>query len=184
MRVDLFGVREGGTIDGALHRAAAARGAGARAAARRYLLEAVVRTVKIGHPFTQGTADSNEVWLDVDGQERRPRDRPQRRPGTTTARSIPWSHFVNVYMLDREGNRIDRRNPQDIFIPLYNHQIPPGAADVVHYLLDVPADVDEPITVEVEAAVPQVRHDLHAARLRRRTSTNDLPIIDARHRHA
>jgi hypothetical protein len=29
----------------------------------------------------------------------------------------PWSHFVNVYMLDREGNRIDRRNPQDIFTP-------------------------------------------------------------------
>ena len=30
-------------------------------------------------------------------------------------------------MLDRDGNRIDRRNPQDIFMPLYNHQIPPGA---------------------------------------------------------
>ena len=39
-------------------------------------------------------------------------------------------------MLDRDGNRIDRRNPQDIFTPLYNHQIPPGAADVVHYALE------------------------------------------------
>ena len=58
--------REGGAIDGELHRAAAARGAGARARARRYLLETVIRTVKMGHLFTQGTADSNEVWLDVD----------------------------------------------------------------------------------------------------------------------
>ena len=29
-------------------------------------------------------------------------------------------------MLDRDGNRIDRRNPQDIFVPLYNKQIPPA----------------------------------------------------------
>ena len=51
-------------------------------------------------------------------------------------------------MLDRDGNRIDRRNPQDIFTPLYNHQIPPGAAQVVHYGLAVPEDQSEPLTVE------------------------------------
>ena len=51
-------------------------------------------------------------------------------------------HFVNVYMLDRDGNRIDRRNPQDIFTPLYNHQIPPGAAQVVHYEFVVPEEAE------------------------------------------
>ncbi|HEV3003121.1 MAG TPA: tetratricopeptide repeat protein, partial [Pirellulales bacterium] len=60
----------------------------------------------------------------------------------------PWSHFVNVFMLDREGNRIDRRNPQDIFVPLYNHQIPPGAAQVVHYGLELPERLDGPVTIE------------------------------------
>ena len=39
----------------------------------------------------------------------------------------PYSHFVNAYVLDRDGNRIDRRNAEDIFTPLYNHQIPPPA---------------------------------------------------------
>ena len=53
-------------------------------------------------------------------------------------------------MLDRNGNRIDRRNPQDIFIPLYNKQIPPGAAQVVHFGLDVPADAPGPITLEAK----------------------------------
>ncbi len=53
-------------------------------------------------------------------------------------------------MLDRDGNRIDRRNPQDIFTPLYNHQIPPGAAQVVHYELAVPEDQAGPITVQVK----------------------------------
>jgi hypothetical protein len=62
----------------------------------------------------------------------------------------PWAHFVNVYMLDRYGNRIDRRNPQDIFTPLYNHQIPPGAAQVVHYRFQVPEQQVEPLTVEVK----------------------------------
>ena len=60
----------------------------------------------------------------------------------------PWSHFVNSYVLDREGNRIDRRNAQDIFVALYNHQIPPGAADVVHYRLELPRDLDRPVTIE------------------------------------
>jgi tetratricopeptide (TPR) repeat protein len=54
-----------------------------------------------------------------------------------------------VFMLDKHGNRIDRRNAQDIFTPLYNHQIPPGAGQTVHYELQVPADVWAPITVEV-----------------------------------
>jgi hypothetical protein len=38
-----------------------------------YLVEIVIRTVKMGHIFTQGTADSNEVWMDVElrsGKER------------------------------------------------------------------------------------------------------------------
>jgi tetratricopeptide (TPR) repeat protein len=53
-------------------------------------------------------------------------------------------------MLDRNGNRIDRRNPQDIFTPLYNHQIPPGAAQVVHYKLDVPKDVKGPVRLKAQ----------------------------------
>ena len=53
-------------------------------------------------------------------------------------------------MLDRDGNRIDRRNPQDIFTPLYNHQIPPGAGQMVHYALQLPDDLTAPLTVEVK----------------------------------
>jgi hypothetical protein len=53
-------------------------------------------------------------------------------------------------MLDRNGNRIDRRNPQDIFTPLYNNQIPPGAAHVLHYQLTVPPYQSSPLTVEVK----------------------------------
>ena len=56
---------------------------------------------------------------------------------------------MNQFVVDRDGYRIDQRNAEDIFAPLYNNQIPPGAADVVHYRLDVPPDVTEPITMVV-----------------------------------
>ncbi|MCB1127818.1 MAG: tetratricopeptide repeat protein, partial [Verrucomicrobiae bacterium] len=38
--------------------------------------------------------------------------------------------------------------PQDIFTPLYNHQIPPGAGQVVHYTFTVPEDCAGPLRIE------------------------------------
>jgi tetratricopeptide (TPR) repeat protein len=103
--------------------------------------------LRLGHPFTQGTTDSNEVWVDVHvtGGGRT----LGRSGGLGPHREVdPWAHFVNTYMLDRHGQRIDRRNPQDIFTPLYNHQIPPGAAQVAHYAFTVPPDHTGPVRVE------------------------------------
>jgi tetratricopeptide (TPR) repeat protein len=60
-------------------------------------------------------------------------------------------------MLDRNGKRIDRRNPQDIFVPLYNKQIPPGAGQVVHFALEVPEDTSG--SIELEARVNYRKFD-------------------------
>jgi len=148
VRVDIFGVKEGGTVDSPLI-APLRPQLPALKPGRTYLLETVLRTMKLGHPFTQGTVDSNEVWVDTkissDGRT------IGRNGGLGVFNEVdPWSHFVNVYMLDRHGNRIDRRNPQDIFTPLYNHQIPPGAGQVVHYVFTVPENQTGPLTVEVK----------------------------------
>ena len=107
----------------------------------------MLRTLTVGHTFTQGTADSNEVWLEVTAAGG---DEVVGISGGLSPddRSVdPYSHFVNAYVLDRDGNRIDRRNAEDIFTPLYNHQIPPGAASVAHYRLTVPEDLDGPLVV-------------------------------------
>ena len=116
-----------------------------------YLLETVVRTLNIGHHFSQGTVDSNEIWVDFtakcDGKVIGRNGATQNPDDTGTVDE--WSHFINVHMLDKDGKRIDRRNPQDIFTPLYDHQIPPGAANVVHYKLIVPPDVKGPVELTV-----------------------------------
>jgi tetratricopeptide (TPR) repeat protein len=150
MRVDVFGVKEGGTITGTLH-APLRPDVPTLEPGQTYLLETVIRTLKMGHVFTQGTADSNEIWLDVTVTSG---GRVIGRSGALDPQRSnevdPWSHFVNVFMLDKDGNRIDRRNPQDIFTPLYNHQIPPGAGQTVHYGLALPESLDAPLTVEVK----------------------------------
>jgi tetratricopeptide (TPR) repeat protein len=173
-RVDIFGLREGGTIEGRLH--APLRPELPRLVpGDRYLLELVVRTLGVGHELTQGTADSNELWVDLTV---RAGDRVIGRSGALGEDGgvDPWAYFLNAYLLDRDGNRIDRRNAQDIFVALYNHQIPPGAAAAVHYALTVPPDAVGPI--RIEAAVRYRKFDTRFSRhvegpaFRR----NDLPV--------
>ena len=150
VRVDIFGLRDGPGIDAPLV-APLRPTLPVLEPGKSYLLETVIRTLKLGHLFTQGTVDSNEIWLDVTvtsgGRVIGRSGGIDPAAGNEVDR---WAHFVNVFMLDRDGNRINRRNAQDIFFPLYNHQIPPGAAWTVHYGLDLPSDLDAPVTVNVK----------------------------------
>lgn len=173
LRVDILGLKEGGAIEGKFLGPLRPK-VPALKMGTKYLLEVVVRNLKVGHPFTQGTADSNEVW--VDAGVRSGGRLLGRSGGLGEYQAVdPWSHFINLYMLDREGNRIDRRNPQDIFVPLYNHQIPPGAAQVVHYQFEVPPGVTGP--VEVEVKVQYRKFDtIYMQHVFGKNYTNDLPI--------
>jgi tetratricopeptide (TPR) repeat protein len=175
VRVNLFGLKEGGTIDGKLI-APLRPAVPALEPGKKYLLEAVIRTVKMGHPLTQGTVDSNEVWMEV---VIRSGDRVIGRSGGMDGEGAvdPWSHFVNVYMLDRNGNRIDRRNPQDIFTPLYNNQIPPGAADTVHYAFSVPPDAKAPLTIEARLQYRKFDATYLKHFQRDAKAVNTLPVI-------
>ena len=164
-RVDLFGVRLGDDIDAELlaplrpsvdpkadpqNAESAAPLPGVRPQLVRgqsHLIESVIRTLKVGHHFTQGTIDSNEIWLDVvvTDAEGDLLAASGQRDGREAV--DPESHFVNAFVVDKYGYRINRRNAQDIVVKVYDHQIPPGAGQVVHYRLDVPEDAAGPLTV-------------------------------------
>ncbi|MCA9063234.1 MAG: hypothetical protein KDA96_09250 [Planctomycetaceae bacterium] len=147
VRVDLFGIREGTEIDGPLTGPLRPMVPTLKPGSS-YVLESVIRTLKLGHLFTQGTTDSNEIWLQITAST------DDQRIGASgliqSDQSVDeWSHFVNNFILDRDGNRIDRRNAQDIFVPLYVHQIPPGAGQTVHYRLQIPETMNAPVHVKV-----------------------------------
>ncbi len=173
LRVDLFAVREGGTIDGAL--SIIGGEFPVLEAGKKYLLEVVVRTLDIGHEFTQGTADSNEAWLYA---RARCGEADLGTTGGMNARGAldPWSRMFNAFVIDRSGHRIDRRNPQDIFLSLYNNQIPPGAGDVTHLQVDVPLTAAAPIEIVTEVRYRKfdaayVQYSLGEERV------NDLPVL-------
>jgi Flp pilus assembly protein TadD len=110
-------------------------------------VDVVVRTRKIGHAFPGGTFDSFDVWLELQATD-------------ATGRVIFWSgqatdggkgpvepgaHFYKAYQLDGEGHQIDKRNAWQARSVLYVRAIGPGAADTVHYLLNIPKDAKGPI---------------------------------------
>ncbi len=150
LRVDIFGVKPGLTTDA--DKLQVVRPAlPLLEPGQTYTIETVLRTLVIGHHFSQGTVDSNEIWVDfraTAGGKEIARNGGMAGPDDS-GEVDRWAHFVNVHMLDRNGNRINRRNPQDIFTPFYDKQIPPGAAAVVRYRLDVPKDVTGPVELHV-----------------------------------
>jgi tetratricopeptide (TPR) repeat protein len=148
MRVDIFGIRDAPQIDARLT-APLRPEVPVLEPGKSYLLETVIRTVKLGHLFTQGTVDSNDIWLEVvirDGDQVIARSGDRNEAGDVD----PAAHRVNVFLLDKNGNRINRRNAQDIFTPLYNNQMPPGAGQTVHYELNLPDPLSGPLTVDLQ----------------------------------
>jgi tetratricopeptide (TPR) repeat protein len=110
-------------------------------------LDVVVRTRKIGHFFPGGTVDAFDAWLELQG-----RDADGRVifwsgnvAGGGRGPVEPGAHFYRSFQLDGAGNPIDKRNAWQTRSLLYVRLIPPGAADVAHYLVRVPKDARGPL---------------------------------------
>ena len=178
LRIDIFGLKPGATTDAEALIAPLRPQLPKLKPGQSYLVEVVIRTLGVGHPFSQGTVDSNEIWVDFQataGGKEFGRNGALRDGAAGPL--DPWSHQINVHMLDRNGNRINRRNPQDIFTPLYDKQIPPGAAAVAHYRIDVPADIKE--AVELTAKVRYRKFDYEYMKLvHEGKEPPALPIVD------
>lgn len=172
-RLDIFGIHDGGTIESELY-APIGPEIPVLESGRSYLLDVIVRTLEMGHVFTQGTSDSNQVWLDVTVSHG---DRIiGRSGGMDGGRVDPWSKFYNSFVVDREGRRIDRRNPEDIFVSLYDHQVPPGAADLTHLLLEVPEGLTG--TLKVDAHLRYRKFDsTYMEFVRGDDAPNQLPVM-------
>ncbi|MEL6898554.1 MAG: hypothetical protein AAFP90_20855, partial [Planctomycetota bacterium] len=190
LRVDLFGLRQGDRVDDPLI-APLRPELPSLEPGKTYLVETVLRTLSVGHHFTQGTSDSNEVWVQLTVKSN---DRVIAINGRINEDGSvdPSSHFVNTFMLDKEGRQIDRRNAQDIYTPLYSNQMPPGTGQTMHYRFTVPDDASG--TVEITARLlyrkfnarymDYIRADRDPAvdrsmrGLDPETTINDLPVTE------
>jgi tetratricopeptide (TPR) repeat protein len=109
-------------------------------------IEVVVRTRKVGHFFPGGTVDAFDVWVEFEaiddtGKVLMHSGRLEGAGGPVD----PGAHLYRSLLLDEHGNPINKRNAFAARSVAYVRLVPPGAADTVHYRLDLPKEVRGPI---------------------------------------
>lgn len=136
--------------------------------------EVVVATKKIGHFFPGGTADSNEPWLEIVGQDQSGRTVFSSGLLLSDKSVDPAAHFFRGALLDSHGEFILKRNPHEWRTTLYNNSIPPGSADVIHYSWKVPESFNGDIVFTAKLNYRKFNRSITEHSL----ETNiDLPII-------
>ena len=103
-------------------------------------IEVVARTRGVGHFFPGGTVDAFDVWLELKAEDEK-------------GRAFYWSgmvendgkgpvekgaHMYRSFLLDEQGNLINKRNAWAARSVMYVRLIPPGAADTAHFRLKIP----------------------------------------------
>ena len=110
-------------------------------------VEVVVRTRKVGHFFPGGTVDAFDVWVELEAVD--DRGHVILHSGAVADEGKgpvdPGAHFYRSLQLDDHGNPINKRNAWMTRSVAYVRLIPPGAADTVHYRLQIPEDAGDRI---------------------------------------
>jgi tetratricopeptide (TPR) repeat protein len=116
------------------------------------LVEVVVRTRKVGHFFPGGTVDGFDVWVEFEAVD--DKGRVIRHSGAVAddgrGAVDPAAHLYRSLQLDEHGNPINKRNAWMTRSVAYVRLIPPGAADTVHFRLDVPGDAGDKIVLRAK----------------------------------
>ncbi len=115
-------------------------------------VEVVVRTRKVGHFFPGGTVDAFDVWVELEAIDDKGRVLMHSGAAADGGRGPvePGAHFYRSLQLDEHGNPINKRNAWMTRSVAYVRLIPPGAADTVHYRLDIPPDAGDRITLRAK----------------------------------
>ena len=137
-----------------------------------------MRTRKIGHFFPGGTVDAFDVWLELKARMPTASSFSGAAAWRTNGKGPvePGAHFYRSYQLDGEGNPINKRNAWQARSVLYVRLIPPGAADVAHFRVQIPKDAKGPDHADRETELPQVFALLHAVRLCRAAQARPGPV--------
>ena len=122
-------------------------------------IDVVVRNRGVGHAFPGGTADAADAWLEFSAADDNGvffSSGKMHEDG----RVDPFAHRYRSVLVDRNGQRIDRRNAWEARAQVYSRAIGPGSAEVVRYRLDVPPDVQGAITLTARLNYRKFQHSL------------------------
>jgi len=110
-------------------------------------VELVVRTRKVGHFFPGGTVDAFDVWVELEAIDDKGQTIFHSGEVKESGRGPvePGAHFYRSLQLDEHGNPINKRNAWMARSVAYVRLIPPGAADTIHYRLNIPQNCGDRI---------------------------------------
>ena len=106
------------------------------------LVEVVIRTKKLGHAFPGGTTDAFDCWVELEGKDET--GKTFFHSGKLQWQDGPVDEAAEKYrtlVVDQHAKKINKRNVWAIRSAVYTKNIPPGAADAIHYRLKVPKDL-------------------------------------------
>jgi tetratricopeptide (TPR) repeat protein len=115
-------------------------------------IEVVVRTRKVGHFFPGGTVDAFDVWVELEAVDDRGRTLLHSGSVADNGKGPVESgaHFYRSLQLDEHGNPINKRNAWATRSVAYVRLVPPGAADTIHYRIDIPEDAGSKIYLKAK----------------------------------
>src|SRR4029453_6098152 len=115
-------------------------------------VEVVVRTRKVGHFFPGGTVDAYDVWVEFEAVDETGRVIMHSGAVADDGKGPvdPGAHFYRSLQPDAHGNVINKRNAWMTRSVAYVRLIPPGAADTIHFRLQVPEDAGSKILLRAK----------------------------------
>ena len=115
-------------------------------------VEVVVRTRKVGHFFPGGTVDAFDVWVELEAVDDKGRVLLHSGVAANDGKGPvdTGAHFYRSLQLDEHGNAINKRNAWATRSVAYVRLIPPGAADTIHYRLQIPEDAGDRIFLKAK----------------------------------
>jgi hypothetical protein len=142
VRVDVIAVRKPGT-PGAATPVESAKVAGGDAIA----IDVVVENTRTGHRFPTGTADSNEIWMELEVRDAKGAIVAQSGALDAKDNHDPDAHTFGVLQLDGDGNAATHRDAHRFVAAGWDTTIAPRDAKVIRYALDVPKTAALPLSV-------------------------------------
>jgi tetratricopeptide (TPR) repeat protein len=115
-------------------------------------VEVVVRTRKVGHFFPGGTVDGFDVWVELEAFD----DKGQKIFHSGLVEDggkgpvEKGAHFYRSLLIDEHGNPINKRNAWAARSVAYVRLVPPGAADTIHYRLNIPENCGDKIMLRAK----------------------------------
>lgn len=101
----------------------------------RLELDVVVRNLNVGHTFPAGTNDSNEAWIEITatGKDKTFTAGAMQADGKINENT----RIYNALLVNRMGQRIDKRNAHEMVTSIYVAVIPPSSSDLSRFSIPI-----------------------------------------------